>query len=200
MSARPTVRSRLWLGGLACVGVVLTHALAYAVAVPDPARRAALLEATGHGQWRLISALALGALVAALCGFAVDRATRPHGKRLSVRSLYRFAAVRLVVVQVLGFVALEAAERAAVGHVSSLAHETILPIGILLQLLFSLVGALVLVVLARTLDLLGELLFPRTSPATGFIWLPVPFRGRRPHLAPATGGPTLRGPPFCLSS
>jgi hypothetical protein len=51
MAPSVSLRTRLWIGGLAAGGVVAGHAGAYMLAAPDPMRRHGLLAETGHGAW-----------------------------------------------------------------------------------------------------------------------------------------------------
>jgi len=194
MRAGSHIRSRLWMGGVAMAGVVFAHVLAYFAAAPHRHGREMLLQSGGHRHWAVVAALAFGALVASLIWFT-SQATRPERVwSLGARAFFVSTARRLILLQVSGFVLLEASERLLFGAgFGQVLAEPVVLIGIVLQVVSALSAAGLLVVFARTLDrLCGR------SPATGFGTAPC----LRPHvcvLPPrfllATGGATLRGPP-----
>lgn len=199
MLAGSHTRSRLWLGGVAMAGVVLAHVLAYFMAAPHRNGREMLLRASGHRHWAVVAALALGALVAGLIWFTTQ-ATRPDRVwSLGARAFFVSTARRLVLLQVGGFVLLEASERVLFGAgFGQLLAEPVILIGIVLQVVSALGAAGLLVVFARTLDrLCGR------SSAARFVASPGP-RPRVCVLPPrfllAAGGATLRGPPVRLRS
>lgn len=196
----PAVK-RAWLGGLACAGVAAAHWIAYLIAPPDGHSHAHGMAATGHKLWPYFVAVAAGAFVAALGGFVSDRfGDRPGA---SGASLWRHAAGRLVPAQVLAFVCLELAERALFadpGHGGTLLTEPVLWVGIALQVLCALAGAGLLVLFARTVELIQELVARRLDTGVAPRRLPQPLLAHlvvRP-LVMATGGPTFRGPPVLL--
>jgi hypothetical protein len=190
------MRTRLWLGGLAAGGVAVAHILAFLLAAPDPFRREQLLDATGHGAWPLLVTLAMGALVVALAGFAVGRLRDPG--RVRQAPFYLGTARRLVIMQVLGFLLLEASERVATGKglagLSALPFESVIAIGLVAQVLMALAGATVLALLDRVMG--GLVLFfrqtaraPRRLVSRGTPGIRVPL------LRIASGPANLRGPP-----
>lgn len=192
---------RAWLGGLACAGVAAAHWAAYAVAPPEAHTHAQGLAATGHRLWPYFVALALGAGVVAISGFVSDRLVEAPG--VSGAALWRHSAARLAPAQVLAYFVLEAAERALFadpGHSGGLLTEPVLWVGLGLQVLCACAGAAFLVLFARTIALVQELVARLRRPAdpaappppTLFTQLVVP------PLAMATGGPTFRGPPTLL--
>jgi hypothetical protein len=101
-------RARLLVTAVA--GIVLAHAADYALAFPDPARRAHNLSATGHGYWpvALAAAVVCGGLGLAL---AIRRGWHGTSPSISVPA----TAGRLAVGQVVLFGVLETVERLAVG-------------------------------------------------------------------------------------
>ena len=108
-------RPALWMAGVAFAGVVGGHTIAYFAAVPDASRRGALLAQTGHSYWRtalvaalLVEVLALAAVAARhfRAGLAIP-ARGPLPIRLGGFQL----AVRLSLIQVAAFTALEVGER-----------------------------------------------------------------------------------------
>jgi hypothetical protein len=185
--------TRLWLGGLAAGGAALTHVLAFMVAAPDPVRRGRLLEETGHAAWPAIVSVALAALVVALARFAVGRIHRSD--RLPPGAVWRLTAGRLMVLQILGFVALEAVERLASGHgLGQLLGEPVVIIGVALQILVALGSAALLVLLAHLVERLTGLLrtLPRAPRALGH---PGAWDGILPRPRLVAGPVNPRGPP-----
>jgi hypothetical protein len=189
-----SLRTRLWIGGLAAGGVAIAHTVAFLVAAPDPLRREELLDATGHGSWPLIVAIAMGALVAALTGFVAGRFRGHHST--APAALFRGTAVRLVPLQVVAFVILEALERLVMGHVpTDLLGEPVLVIGLIAQPLVALAGSLLLTLFARLVDRLVVLLHqvpraPRALVPQGVLAAPFP----RTRIATDPANP--RGPPW----
>jgi hypothetical protein len=144
------LRTRLWLGGLAAGGVAIAHVFAFALAAPDAHQRELLLEATGHGTWPLIVSLGMGVAVAALARFGVSR-LRDEPASSPVR--YSATAGRLLVLQVIGFLLLEALERLATGHaLAGFLLEPVILIGVAAQVPVALAGAWLLVALVRLVD------------------------------------------------
>jgi hypothetical protein len=185
--------TRLWLGGLAAGGAALAHVLAFVGAAPDPLRRGRLLEETGHAAWPAIVSVALAALVVALVRFAVGRIRQDD--RLRPGALWRLTAGRLMALQVLGFVALEAVERLASGHaLGQVLGEPVVLIGVALQVVVALGGAALLVLLARVVDRLTRLLhtLPRAPRALG---QPGAWDGTLPRPRLVAGPLNPRGPP-----
>jgi hypothetical protein len=190
------LRRRLWLGGLAAGGVALAHVLAFMLAAPDPLHREELLETTGHGAWPLIVTIALGALVAALAGFATERLREDHPP--APATLYRSTAARLLLLQFLGFIVLESLERVALGEglagLAGLPGEPVIAIGLVVQVVVALAASLLLLLFARLLDRLARLgrtilRAPRVVAGTGV------FDNAFPRTWTATGSANPRGPP-----
>lgn len=200
MSATTRVK-RAWIGGLACAGVAVAHWIAYLIAPPEGHSHAEGLAATGHKLWPYFVALAAGAFVTAVSGFVSDRFAEEPGA--SVAALWRGAAGRLVPVQVLAFVCLELAERALFAdpsHGGTLLTEPVLWVGIAVQVLCALAGAGLLVLFARTVEIIKELVVRRLAGEDTTVVLAQPLVAQvfvRP-LVMATGGPTFRGPPALL--
>lgn len=195
MGPRIRLRTRLWLGGLAAGGVAVAHILAFLLAAPDPFRREQLLKTTGHGGWPLLVTVAMGALVVALAGFAVSRLRDPRQGRAP---FYLGTARRLVIMQVVGFLLLEAGERLATGKglagLSGLPLESVIAIGLVAQVLVALAGAMLLVLLDRVVDGLVRLFrqmarAPRSLVPRGVSDIQVLL------VRIASGPANLRGPP-----
>ena len=185
---------RLVLGGTAALGVIVAHGAAFVLAAPNPHARQELLASTGHGYWAVAIAAGVGLFVAALAGvvWAGLRTSEPA----SPGDVFRRFAARLALLQVVGFVLLEGAERVAVdGSLAELWTTPVLGIGIVAQVLVALVGAALVAALSRAVAVVALAL--RRAPArparsltatatSVSIWAPA-------HLA--VGGLTLRGPP-----
>jgi hypothetical protein len=196
MRARSFVHLRLLLGGLAAFGVVAAHVIAYFLAEPNPHAREDLLAATGHHRWTLVVAIALGFTVAGLVHYAWARALSPHAGTLPSGSLFNLAAGRLIPMQVLGCVGLEAVERLFAGEtVAGVLTEPAVMIGVFLQLLVAIVGALILVLFARAIDLILGRKARATFPARPTIPRPT-LHVLPPRFQVAAGSGTLRGPPL----
>jgi hypothetical protein len=194
MHVRPAFRG-FPVAGMAVAGAVIGHWLGYLLAIPDPHLRTEILGQGGHGYWVLAVEAAL------LCGFAAFGSVllRHVGERL--RGVHRpvdgpaALALRLALVQVSSFVAVEIAERAIVGQAfTGIFQHHILWLGIAAQVAVACLGALVLVWFGRVSAKVAE-------------WLARPQFDRPPlrrcFAAQATapppqvlrGGPGLRGPP-----
>ncbi len=190
-------RERAWLGGIACAGVAAAHWVAYLIAPPGGHTHAEGLAATGHRLWPYLMAVFAGAFVAGLGGFVANRLSEGGA---SGATLWRHAVVRLVPIQVVAFVVLEIVERALFAdptHSTGLLAQPVLWTGIVLQVLCALAGAGLLVVFARTIELIQDLMARRSVPAGD---APVTVRRllTQLHVRPlvmAAGGPTFRGPP-----
>src|SRR5215211_952373 len=110
------VARRLPLAGAAVAGAVVGHGLAYALAVPQPGPRLALLAGSGHQYWSAAIAaaivLGLGSLGATLAR-SFRAGLRPEG-RPAGEPLGRLVA-RLALLQVTIYLVQELIERLAAG-------------------------------------------------------------------------------------
>ena len=193
MHAVPAIRTRLWLGGLASGGVVAAHWLAYRLTTPAGHHESEILHSTGHRYWTWFMALALGALVAGLAGFAHQRlrAIAPVGPG----ALYRYSLGRLIALQATGFLLLEIFERLASHGSLDLAHQPAVVLGVALQILIAFAGALLLVAFGRVIDGLRAVgARPAVRESLGHFESQI--ASMRPRMA--LGGRTLRGPPDLL--
>ena len=100
----------------AVAGAVVGHGLAYALAVPEPGRRLAVLAGSGHAYW---SAAIAAAIVLGLVSLGATlarhfRAGLRTGGRPAAESLGRLVA-RLALLQVTIYLVQELIERAAAG-------------------------------------------------------------------------------------
>jgi hypothetical protein len=180
--------------GLAAVGGLAAHALAYRIAEPDPERRHHLLESTGHGYFdpTLIGSLCLALTVLAFAGCilaGIRRSARPP--------LWVFALA-----PPLGFALQEHAERML--HHNAFSAGTVLEPTFLAGLLLQLPFAAVALLLARALLVAAVVLArelgapPRFRPAVDAS-LAVPtgcWTLAAPTLVGARG---QRAPPLALS-
>jgi len=197
MRPAPQWGMRLLLGGLAAVGIVAAHAVAYVAAVPDPHGRLVVLHDTGHQQWTFVIAIAVGVLIVAAARFMVGSLTGARKAAAPLGAPYASTAARLAGLQVAGFLILESVERASVHE--SVAHVVTEPavlIGIALQVLVALVGAALLLVFTKAL---AVILARRGQGHTRSAPVERPVREfSGPRFAVATGGATLRGPPLSV--
>jgi hypothetical protein len=197
MGPRTRLRTRLWLGGLAAGGVAIAHLLAFVLAAPDPLRRQGLLEATGHGAWPLVVSLAMGALVAALAGFAVTRTREPH---TPLMMLFRGTLARLLVLQAVGYVLLEALERLARDgslDLLGILGEPVVLIGLAAAAVTAAVGAALIALFAGLLDRLITLL--RALPRAPRALTPAGLADiAPPRIRTVMGSVSLRGPPLTV--
>jgi hypothetical protein len=149
MGTRLGARERGSLGGSAFAALVGAHALTYFVAAPSHHDRAELLHETGHGSWTSVFILAGAALVAALVALS-NRWASPRDRDVPPARLLRFAWTRLVPFQILGFIALECAERAfAHGSLINAATEPVVLLGVGVQIVAAIGCGLLLVAFTR---------------------------------------------------
>ena len=185
-----------WLGGLAFAAVVFAHRLAYVITFPDPHRRSAVLESTGHHYLPLIAVLSMAALVAGLIGLIAQRFVRAGEAKPGADLSFRSVAVRLALLQCAGFLALEGAERllSGAGPEQVLAEPATI-VGLLVQLVVAVGGAFFVTMFRCAVDRLVRRKEPGEHVSTNSRarpqWRPFP-----PRFRVATGGATVRGPPF----
>jgi len=147
------------LFGAAATGLLAAHELDYRFVVPDPAHRHDLLLRSGHGYLGhmlafVIAAGVIAAFTAVALGFA--RARGREGEPAGVRAI----AMRLTLVQSGGFVLLEAVERLLVGSPPDDRLAVITVVGIVVQALTAMAGALLLALLERVGAVIASLLAP----------------------------------------
>jgi hypothetical protein len=188
-------RVAYWLGGLAAFGIVAAHCLAYIIVAPDAAERATLLHRTGHHFWGLVFALALGVGTAGLSGVLV-RFIRLSTTEQPKVNLFGYAALRLMALQVGGFVLLETSERIFLGNGAHAIVEPVVIVGLALQVAVALAAALILSLLTKTLYALLSGTSPNSAKAARILPRFARTRWLQPSLAPGTGAGSLRGPPL----
>jgi hypothetical protein len=181
---------RLLLAGFAAIGLVVTHQLAFMIAMPDPHDRLELLAATGHSYWNL-------AVIACFAVFAWGCISylATH-KRAGERTRMAFVGVwaRLAIAQVAGFAALETAERLGAQHrLANVLVEPPVVLGVVLALVLAALVAALFVAFTEVVDRLtaGRRIAPSPRAA---IWTPTATAGPATPV-PGRGTRTLRGPP-----
>jgi len=178
------------LAGLAALAVVLGHQLAYRIAVPSAAERAALLTRTGHTYLPTTAHLALLAALAAIGGLFLRSVTRGDAVSPSMRTTF----VRLAGVQVSIFVLLEFAERIVSGApIAGVATHGLLFLGVAVQLLLAFAGAALVSLLHRAGVAAADVLVsrPRIRPVRVTSVPSDPFVRSERHR----GTVSSRGPP-----
>jgi hypothetical protein len=190
---------RLPLAGAAVAGAVVGHGLAYALAVPEPGRRLAVLAGSGHAYW---SAAIAAAIVLGLASLGATLARNFNaglrlGGRTAAEQPGRLAG-RLALLQVTIYLLQELIERAAAGApLGAPADGRLLLTGIAVQLLVAVVLAGGLAWAGRVAEVAGRALrrrrLHRPDPrpvrlrATGWVRPAIP-------LAAGMGGRAPPGP------
>jgi len=191
------VRSRRGVTAvLACftgTGLVGAHVVAYLIALPDAAVRATILRATGHGYFSVAMVVAT---VAAIFGsFAPAALGFRRGETARVAVRWRYAAVRIALVQTAAFVVLGFAERAAANVPPVAMSPRLLFVGIGVQVLVACLAAAVIAVICRVAALVRRALSTGTvrvlRPALRFVHV---FEAALPQPA-LVGGFDSRAPP-----
>jgi hypothetical protein len=178
--------------GTAAAGLVLGHALAYLIAIPDPHQRVFALQRTGHAYLPALDQAVLMLVVAGMAAVVI-RAFAHTGDR--TERFGRLARV-LVVAQTCAFAAQEVLERlVSRAPLGGLAHDHILVTGIAVQIVVAIVAAGILWLFARTATRLAAVTATRTRLPRVRVVFALPVTARRPH-APlfATAG-SVRAPP-----
>ena len=148
----------MWLSLLAFAGLLLGHFVAFIVVAPDEGARYAMLEATGHHGHGLFMPIAGAALLGAIVGLIANLL---RGRRFATneRSNLIGIGVTLWALQTTGFVFLEAVERSSALHgISGLLHEPAFLVGLVIQAITALVGALLVVLLTAAVGALCRFL------------------------------------------
>jgi hypothetical protein len=178
--------------GTAAAGLVLGHALAYLIAIPDPHQRVFALQRTGHAYLPALDQAVLMLVVAGMAAVVVRAFSRTEER---TERFGRLARV-LVVAQTCAFAAQEVLERlVSRAPLGGLAHDHILVTGIAVQIVVAIVAAGILWLFARTATRLAAVVAARTRLPRVRVVFALPVTARRPH-APlfATAG-SVRAPP-----
>ena len=184
--------------GTAAAGLVLGHALAYLIAIPDLHQRVFALQRTGHAYLPALDQAVLMLVVAGMAAVVVrafahtgDRADRPDRPE----RFGRLARV-LVVAQTCAFAAQEVLERLVSGApVGGLAHDHILVTGIAVQIVVAIVAAGILWLFARTATRLAAVVAARTRLPRVRVVFALPVTARRPHGPLFATAGSVRAPP-----
>jgi hypothetical protein len=183
----------LAVAGMAGVGILLAHWLAYVIAVPNAAVRSHVLAHTGHAYWGVavkgasaFAVVAVVAMLARIVGWSFP-GTDP-GLRFGA------LAVRLAALQVGVFAAMEVAERLAAHVPVTTDLGATFALGIGLQVLVALAGALLLVWLGRAAVRLVRAFRNATHVSRPPLLVGAPVVAHPPAVL-AFGAAGLRGPP-----
>jgi hypothetical protein len=192
--AERALRMLVAIGG-AALGLVCGHLLDYRLVVPA-GDRAALLHQSGHAY--LPYAIVGSLCVAVLAGLAAGRLGYLRGTGLGGGALSRRAlAARLVVLQLVSFLALEAGERVAAGGTIADLAGPLLWLGLALQVGAAIAVSGLLGLIHRAGQQVGRLLARRARPATSrSVRLPIgltvaPVRDPFIDARPARGPPKI---------
>jgi hypothetical protein len=179
--------------GAAAAGLVLGHALAYLIAIPDPHQRAFALQRAGHDYLPAIDQVAMMLAIAGAAAIVV-RAFARRGDGATER--FGRVAALLVVVQTSAFACQEVLERLVSGApLGELAHDHVLVIGVIVQVVVATVAAVVLGLLAKTSSRLAATSVIRVRLPRERTTLALLVTERRPGaLLVATAG-SIRAPP-----
>jgi len=178
--------------GTAAAGLVLGHALAYLIAIPDPHQRAFALQRTGHAYIPALDQAVLMLLVAGMAAVVVRAFARGGDRTEGFGQL----ATILVVAQTCAFAAQEVLER-LVSHapLGGLAHDHILVTGIVVQVVVAIVAAAILWLFARTATRLAAVVSVRASLPRVRVVFALPVTARRPHASLFATAGSVRAPP-----
>ena len=187
-------RLRLLLGGTAALGVILAHCAAFVMVEPDAHMRHELLTETGHTYG---TGFGLALFVAGLASLVWN--SIQTSRMRSTAEVFRAVAPKLVLLQVAGFVLLEAVERlissGSLGLVE-LATEPVFVIGVVAQVVVSVVGGIVIALLSRAVAAIASAIRPSTARPARILIPTATSDAEWSQVHLAVGGLTLRGPPF----
>lgn len=178
------------------VGEMAGHSLAYRIVAPDAAKRALLLERTGHAYLADLHPLVGVSLVLAAAAVVQRAVASFHG-----RPVRRVPSWRFALLPALAFVLQEYTERLAYnGHVVwGTIAEPAVAVGVLLQIPCGFVALVVVRALLRAAHEAGRALAARATvrPARpSMLLLPPSHRAERPPLVALARGVAERGPPL----
>ncbi|MCI0637071.1 MAG: hypothetical protein L0206_24610 [Actinobacteria bacterium] len=192
MREGPRIRG-LPVFGFAVAGLLIGHALSYAIAIPDPYHRDLVLERTGHGY---LSLFGEAALILLLAGVAALVARALGGGRPERTDRFGNLAGLLVCIQVSAFAGQEVLERVLTGvPLGVLAHDHLLSIGLLVQVAVALCAAGLLRLLARASSRIADVVRPRVDPPRAGRGSVVPVSSTRPARLLLASAANVRGPP-----
>lgn len=184
-----SLRTRLLLGCLAGLGVLIAHGAAYLLAHDHAHTREVVLHDSGHGAPTPLIAFTMAVLVAGLSHLVTRQPGAGTGLLRRVGPTWGWLAA----LQLATFVALELAERALAGvGPMAVIGEPAVWLGLIAQLLVALLGALLLVPLVRFVDRLRLVHGLGAKAVRSFSLSPFVIQ---PRALLACGGIGLRGPP-----
>ena len=184
------------LSGVASLGVMVGHWLAYDAGIRAGGLRAVVLAQTGHSYLEVAAKIAAVLAVVGLAAIAAARFSDPDPDS-SRAERWSAVASRLMVLQLLGFAGMELAERLASGApLGGLLSHHVLVLGFAIQVLTAVVGALLLVLFDRAAVAAVAAIRkhgsrPRSTDLQG--WAPAPGFVRPSLLLVGAAG--VRGPP-----
>lgn len=178
--------------GLAAIGILSSHWLAYFLAEPSGHLRAHILQASGHRHYSSVAAV-LVVLGLVMLAISAVSGVGLRGHRMAPRSWLR----SVVLIQLAGFVLLEGIERVFVSHsggLIDLIHEPAFLVGVAIQLAVAVAN---MALLRSVLFLVRTLRRARASSGER-----APAVRQRlvslfvtPPPAPCSGAASLRAPP-----
>jgi hypothetical protein len=188
--------SGLPVAGTAAAGVLLGHWLAYAIAIPRPSLRAEVLLDSGHSYWFVAIKLAVVLGLSGLGALVIRHFSHTLRPRSSAGQTLSWLALRLALLQIVAFSAMEVSERLVSGApVFAMFQHDVFLLGVAVQALVACVGALVLLLFGRAVARIADSLrgAARLRPSTMPLGLrPTPVR---PSLR-LQGASGVRGPPL----
>ena len=193
MKNKGTWPTRLWFGALALAGMVAGHQASFFIAERRGEHRHALLEATGHGSWASIHAIAVALALAALVGF-VGAAVRSGQKGKRPRAGYLGGLGRLAPLQLAAFVGVEAVERVSAGSsLLEILSDRVILIGLLVQIVVAALSCLILLLVSRVVATLFRGIY--ASAASSELPSLAASTHTKPHDLSRVAW-SLRGPPI----
>jgi hypothetical protein len=180
--------------GVAAGGVLLGHAVTYALIDPNAHQRAADLARTGHAYLGAANDVGLIVALVALATVFLGGLTRRDDVTPGLGALTK----RLAAFQILAFTSMEVLERLSAGApVGGVLHHGVLPVGIAVQAALAVLGALAIRWLVRAADRVASIrsAVPVASRRVASLIPPSRVSPARPALAAAG----IRGPPLTAS-
>ena len=192
MREGPRIRG-LPVFGFAVAGLLIGHALSYAIAIPDPYHRDLVLERTGHGYLPLF---AQAGLILLLAGVAAVVARALAGGRTERTDRFGNLVGLLICVQVSAFVGQEVLERVVAGvPLADLGQDHLLSIGLLVQVVVAVCAAGLLRILSRASSRIAEVVRERVDPPRPARGTVVPVASTRRAGSLLVSAANVRGPP-----
>jgi hypothetical protein len=185
------------VAGAVGAGLVLSHWLAYLIAVPHANERERLLEHTGHGYWPVAAAVAAAFGLVALVVTGSRAVAQACDADLGEQRL-RHLVARLAAMQVPAFVLMEAIERLAsgAGGLAFALHAPFL-VGLAVQLVVATVLALVLSRFARVAARIARILLRARLPLRSAALPPPSEPAAMPVRLLGLAAVGVRAPPAC---